>query len=94
MAAVATVTSAPVSSGAKSGEKTPDFPQLARNLSARVFDPKSFSAALEDAGVSRSAGWVRAQCSAGRIRTNPAFPGRHVIPASELARVLGVEAGA
>ena len=92
MAAGATVTISTVSPVAKSGEKTPDFPQLARNLSARVFDPKSFSAALEAAGVSRSAGWVRAECCAGRIATLPAFPGRHVIPASELARLLGVEA--
>lgn len=73
------------------------FPQLARNLSGHVeravYDPKGFSAALAAHGISRSPDWVRAACLSRRLATLPTFPGRWVIPASELTRLLsGAEA--
>lgn len=75
---------------------------LAQNLTApggkaapasarpRHYTPCEFSLALEDGGLRRSSRWVSDECRAGRIATNPAFPGRHYIPESELFRLLGI----
>ncbi len=55
----------------------------------KTYTPKEFAAALADHGVTRSERWVANRCPK-TIRTLPAFRPRHVIPHSELLRVLGL----
>lgn len=65
------------------------------SLSGKGFySPSEFAGALRDAGLARSERWVSKRCTLPandprRIATNPAFTGRHLIPASELSRLLG-----
>ncbi len=66
--------------------------------SSRHYTPKELSAKLSEKGISlsvRSIVW-RCRLPAGealRIATNPNYPGRHYVPAGELARLLGVSEG-
>lgn len=55
------------------------------------YSPKELAAALNEAGVPYSERWVMTQCAEGHIATLPAFVGRHVIPESELFRLLGLK---
>jgi len=60
----------------------------------RHLTPKEFAAELNEAlGIPgfRCAEWVSRQCADKRIATNRAFKGRHLIPESELFRMLGVK---
>ncbi len=56
----------------------------------RVYTPKEFAQALESFGVHRSARWVADNCPR-LIRTLVAFRPRHVIPETELARIVGMD---
>ena len=61
--------------------------------------PKDVARELIAAGIPAHENSIRRRCClpAGderRIKTNPAFPGRHYVPDSELARLLNVEAAA
>ncbi|WP_334319630.1 hypothetical protein, partial [Termitidicoccus mucosus] len=57
------------------------------------YTPSEFSAALAQYGITMHAVIVRWRCTTDganpqHIRTNPAFPGRHYIPESELIRLV------
>ncbi len=72
--------------------------ELARLLtSGRHFTPKEVAAELSARGLpGRDPDGIRERCNLPptdprHIATNPAWPGRHLIPAAELARLLGVE---
>lgn len=55
----------------------------------RNFTPKEFSQALEAFGIFRSARWVADNCPK-HIRTLLAFRPRHVIPETELKRIVSI----
>jgi hypothetical protein len=60
----------------------------------RYFTPKEFSAALATYGIAICPDRIRERCAlssrhgAARIATNTFFKGRHLIPESELDRIL------
>ena len=60
----------------------------------RHYTPGEFSIALGEIGISRSERWVRDECNAGRIKTNPVFQSRHYIPETELFRIAGIKEAA
>ncbi len=55
----------------------------------RNYTPKEASAALAEANIHRSERWISRECAEGRIATLPFYPGRHIIPESELLRLMG-----
>jgi hypothetical protein len=84
----------------KNGAFSPSPARLAPNLPPSIrrhYTCKEFSAALfELAEINLGERAIARRCSLpfgdpARIATNPAFPGRHYIPASELARLAGTE---
>jgi hypothetical protein len=59
----------------------------------RHYTPEEFSEALRQYGITLHPVVVRMRCrypesNAYHIKTNPAFPGRHYIPESELIRIV------
>jgi hypothetical protein len=59
----------------------------------RHYTPSEFSAALAEYGISVCTDRIRLRCllhaaDPQHISTNPAFPGRHYIPESELIRLV------
>lgn len=91
-------------SASREAAKTPAFSPVSAQVAQftppairRHYTAKEFAAALYDlAGISLGERAIVRRCrlpavDPARIRTNPAFTGRHYIPASELARIAGME---
>ena len=62
---------------------------MPRPVSIRNYSPKEFSQALERFGIYRTARWVSDHCPK-HIHTLPAFRPRHVIPETELKRIVSI----
>jgi len=61
----------------------------------RYLTPSEFAGELQSAGLARSERWVQLRCTLEigdpeRLATHPAFKGRHLIPDTELFRLLGI----
>lgn len=61
-------------------------------LTVRHYSPKEFSTALAEFGIHRSERWIADRCGAAPklIRTVRAFRPRHVIPETEVLRIVGL----